>query len=72
MQFSVRFYQAQPFCYLNRAKRLGSGVAETPLRLYYGIYIERYPGSDLPPHVPGPWPEGFTVRREQIYDEDGR
>ena len=26
----------------------------------------------LPPHDPGPWPEGFTVRREQIYDEDGR
>ncbi len=26
----------------------------------------------LPPHDPGPWPEGFTVSREQIYDDDGR
>ena len=26
----------------------------------------------LPPHDPGPWPEGFSVSREQIYDEDGR
>ena len=26
----------------------------------------------LPPHNPGPWPEGFTVSREQIYDDMGR
>ena len=26
----------------------------------------------LPPHDPGPWPKGFSVSREQIYDEDGR
>ena len=26
----------------------------------------------LPPHDPGPWPEGFTVSREQMYDEIGR
>ena len=26
----------------------------------------------LPPHDPGPWPEGFTVSRGQIYDETGR
>lgn len=26
----------------------------------------------LPPHDPGPWPEGFTVSREQIYDDMGR
>ena len=26
----------------------------------------------LPPYDPGPWPECFTVSREQIYDEDGR
>ena len=26
----------------------------------------------LPPHHPGPWPEGFTVSREQIYDDMGR
>ena len=25
----------------------------------------------LPPHDPGPWPEGFTVSREQIYDDLG-
>jgi hypothetical protein len=27
---------------------------------------------DLPSHDCGPWPEGFTVRREEIYDDDGR
>lgn len=27
---------------------------------------------DLPVHDVGPWPEGFTVSREQIYDDDGR
>lgn len=27
---------------------------------------------DLPLHDCGPWPEGFTMRREEIYDEDGR
>ena len=26
----------------------------------------------LPPHDPGPWPKGFTVSREQIYDDMGR
>ena len=26
----------------------------------------------LPPYDPGPWPEGFTVSREQIYDDMGR
>ena len=26
----------------------------------------------LPPHDPGPWPKGFTVSREQIYDDIGR
>ena len=23
----------------------------------------------LPPHDPGPWPQGFTASREQIYDD---
>jgi hypothetical protein len=23
-------------------------------------------------HELGPWPEGFTVRREEIYGDDGR
>jgi hypothetical protein len=27
---------------------------------------------DLPLHDSGPWPEGFTVRREEIYDDSGR
>ena len=27
---------------------------------------------DFPPWDPGPWPEGFTVSREQIYDDMGR
>ena len=26
----------------------------------------------LPPHDPGPWPQDFTVSREQIYDDLGR
>jgi hypothetical protein len=26
----------------------------------------------FPRHDVGPWPEGFTVRREDIYDDDGR
>lgn len=26
----------------------------------------------LPPHYPGPWPEGFMASREQIYDDMGR
>ena len=29
-------------------------------------------GEILSPHDPGPWPEGFTVSREQIYDDMGR
>ncbi len=26
----------------------------------------------LPSHDLGPWPEGLSLRREDIYDEDGR
>ncbi len=26
----------------------------------------------FPAHDVGPWPEGFTVRREEIYGDDGR
>jgi hypothetical protein len=26
----------------------------------------------FPAHDVGPWPEGFTARREQIYGDDGR
>ena len=28
--------------------------------------------EDLPKHDLGPWPEGLSLRREDIYDEDGR
>jgi hypothetical protein len=28
--------------------------------------------KDFPAHDVGPWPEGFTVRREEIYGDDGR
>jgi hypothetical protein len=27
---------------------------------------------EFPHHDVGPWPEGFTVRREEIYGDDGR
>jgi hypothetical protein len=28
--------------------------------------------NDLPEHDLGPWPEGLSLRREDIYDDDGR
>ena len=28
--------------------------------------------DDLPTHDLGPWPEGLSLRREDMYDEDGR
>jgi hypothetical protein len=28
--------------------------------------------DDLPKHDLGPWPEGLSLRREDMYDEDGR
>ena len=30
------------------------------------------PPLELPVHDSGPWPEGLTVRREDIYDDWGR
>lgn len=30
------------------------------------------PPLDLPLHDCGPWPAGFSVRREEIYEDDGR
>ena len=56
--------------------------AETPALAYSAGTPER-PGKadrkhafnldrDFPPWDPGPWPEGFTVSREQIYDDMGR
>ena len=28
--------------------------------------------EDLPTHDMGPWPQGLSLRRDDIYDEDGR
>jgi len=28
--------------------------------------------TDLPSHDLGPWPKGLRLRREDLYDEDGR
>lgn len=43
------------------------------------VVIDEPPGSrpafsmkDFPSHDVGPWPEGFSVRREEIYGDDGR
>ena len=60
----------------------GGIEAETPAFAYSAATLER-PGKadrkhafnldrDFPPWDPGPWPEGFTVSREQIYDDMGR
>ena len=46
--------------------RASLSSAGTPARRRFSI------GEILPPHDPGPWPEGFTVSREQIYDDMGR
>ena len=41
------------------------------------ISVEEHAGDrgvpwDLPVDDCGPWPPGLTLRREEIYDEDGR
>ena len=56
--------------------------AETPALVYSAGTPERPEKADrkrafnldrdFPPWDPGPWPEGFTVSREQIYDDMGR
>lgn len=28
--------------------------------------------ADLPRHDLGPWPDGLSLRREDLYDDDGR
>jgi hypothetical protein len=33
---------------------------------------EAFSVNALPAHDLGPWPEGLSLRREDIYDEDGR
>ncbi len=58
---------------------LGEGLREGPATM--GLPVQRRarrPGRDFnldrdfPPWNGGPWPEGFTVSREQIYDDMGR
>ena len=60
----------------------GEIEAETLAFAYSAATLER-PGTadrnhafnldrDFPPWDSGPWPEGFTVSREQIYDDMGR
>ena len=40
---------------------------------YLGMEMsERFDPSDLPAHDLGPWPEGLSLRREDVYGEDGR
>jgi hypothetical protein len=34
--------------------------------------IEPFDVDALPTHDLGPWPEGLSLRREEMYDEDGR
>jgi hypothetical protein len=33
---------------------------------------EPFDVDGLPTHDLGPWPEGLSLRREDLYDEDGR
>jgi hypothetical protein len=33
---------------------------------------KKFSVEDLPKHDLGPWPEGLSLRREDIYDDDGR
>jgi hypothetical protein len=46
------------------------GEYQAPIRLPETKRQRR--GLDLPLHDCGPWPAGFTVRREEIYDDEGR
>ena len=34
--------------------------------------VELFDVNDLPVHDLGPWPEGLSLRREEMYDSDGR
>jgi hypothetical protein len=44
-------------------------VAPSPSRQHPA---EPFDVDALPTHDLGPWPEGLSLRREDIYDEDGR
>lgn len=51
--------------------QLPEDVAPGPYRLVVVIERDREPLT-FSAHDVGPWPEGFTVRREEIYGDDGR
>jgi len=44
-------------------------VADWPARQ---VPSEPFDASDLPTHDLGPWPAGLSLRREDMYGEDGR
>ena len=44
-------------------------VAPGPTRQRSG---EPFDAETLPTHDLGPWPKGLSLRREEMYDEDGR
>ena len=49
-------------------EKVSAEDAEEPIDPAFREWLGRlWPPLDL-----GPWPEGFTVGRDQIYDEDGR
>lgn len=51
-------------------RELPPGDYQAPIRLPERKARRRR--LDLPSHDCGPWPEGFSVRREEIYGDDGR
>jgi hypothetical protein len=44
-------------------------VADRPARQ---LPIEPFDVNDLPTHDLGPWPAGLSLRREDLYSDDGR
>ena len=48
------------------------GEYEAPIDVAEQKQRPRRRRLDLPLHDCGPWPDGFTVRREEIYDDSGR
>jgi hypothetical protein len=51
----------------NRSSADESSSAQATAGAKVGSFTGTWPVHDL-----GPWPEGFTVRREDIYGDDGR
>ncbi len=59
----------------------GKALIQLPVEVTPGphrvvVVIDEQPGPRAPltfsAHDVGPWPEGFSVRREEIYGNDGR